>query len=116
MEKVKLSRFASEAILYTEKDEIFIERVGETPVEIERSGRKRRIQMEHPTRILTNDAIRVGSAEYRVRGIYRIHQPRRTALYFGPFANKILLTSAAAIMLAAVPACKPHGVRKVIEL
>ena len=97
----------SDAILYTEEDEIFIERLGETPVEIERSGRKRRIQMEHPTRILTNDAIRVGLAEYRVRGIYRIHQPRRMASYFGQFANKILLTSAAAILLAVVPACKP---------
>ena len=97
----------SDAIIYTENDEIFIERVGESPVEIERYSRKRLIKTDHPTRILTNDTIRVGAAEYHVRGIYRLNQPRRTTSFFNQFAKQVLLTSAAAIMLAVIPACKP---------
>ena len=102
----------SDAILYTAEDEIFIERVGETPVEIERSSRKRLIKTEHPTRILPNDKIRVGDAEYQVRSIRRINQQRRATSFFGQLANKVLLTSAAAIMLAVIPACSSTGQSK----
>ena len=95
----------SEALLFIDKDEIYIERLGEIPVEIERDSRKKLIKTACSTRILPNDLIRVGNSEYHIHGIYRMNQPRRMASPFGKYANKVILTSAAAIMVAVMPAC-----------
>ena len=95
----------SEAKIYIDRDEIVIERVGKTEIEIERGNRRRQLRPSHPTRILPQDKIRMGTCAFNVDCIHRVEQPRRKASQIGQIANKVLLTGAAAIMMMSVPAC-----------
>ena len=97
----------NQALLYTDEDKVVIERIGETPVEIQRGSRKRLLNSNHPTRILPKDVIRIGSTEYYIARIHRFVQTSRKPSQFGQMANKALLTGAAAMMMAAVPGCHP---------
>ena len=97
----------NQALLYTDEDEVVIERIGETPVEIQRGSRKRVLNANHPTRILPLDVIHVGSTEYYIARIHRFVQTSRKPSQIGQMANKALLTGAAAMMMATISGCHP---------
>ena len=97
-----------DTLFYMDDGEIFIESLGNTKVEIERGGRKRLLKPNHPTRILPQDVIHIGASEYHIDNIHRIKNlTSPMPSQFGQMANKAILTCAATMMMAAIPACHP---------
>ncbi len=98
-----------DALLYIDEDELVIERVGNVEVAVKRGVRERILFPAHPMRLLPKDRIRMGACEYQIENIHRQNISQRPPSPFTQHANKALLASAVAVMMASVPACAPKN-------
>ena len=99
----------TEALLYIDQNELMIERVGNTPIMLERGNRNRNLQISHPTRILPQDIIRVGESAFHVDRIHQDYQSTQKVSHFRQMTNKAMIAGAAAMMMAVIPACNPSN-------
>ena len=97
----------AEATLYIDQNELMIERVGNTPIVLERGSRSRTLQPSHPTRVLPQDIIRIGESVFHVDRIQQDCQPKRKFSQLRQMTNKAMLAGAAA-MMTVIPACRPE--------
>ncbi|MBQ9395502.1 MAG: hypothetical protein IJU23_08290, partial [Proteobacteria bacterium] len=96
-----------EAKLFIDLGELWIERMGETPIEMIRGTRKRMLKPAQPMRVLLQDKICMGASECLVQKICRLNSGDALISRFGKMSNKVKIFGAAAAMMVVIPACNP---------
>ena len=91
-------------LVLNEHQEIMIQTTANTALVIERYGRKRQCNADHPLMLFKNDILWVGEKKLRFE-IQSICLRREPASRISKLARNTLVASAAALAMAAVPAC-----------
>ena len=88
-----------------EHDEIMIQTTGRTPLVIERYSRKRQCTDNHPLMLFNHDVLWVGEDHQHRFEIKQIRRSEKSPSLVSRIARNTVMASAAALVMATVPAC-----------
>ena len=102
LENIKLS--------LNEQYEIMIHTNGQTPLTIERYGRKRLCTPNHPLRLFKKDTLTIGESQMHRICVSDIRQVAAPVSRIQSVARKAMMTGAAALVMSTAFACNPKQV------
>ena len=97
--------FADIEVFASVHGDAMVQTTGQTPLTIERYGRKRECTVNHPIKLFKNDILWVGANPVHRLDVKCIRNCEKAPSLISKFSKNAVLASAAALVMATVPAC-----------